>query len=79
MQLDAPVAFRGQGETLIDERGEMYRPVKKPVTTEGRAKAALEARVSFFDVRDVILRDGLSDLSLKNVEGLHLGFEEYSG
>ncbi len=45
-------------------------------STEGRAKAALEARVSFFDVRDAILRDGLSDLSLKNVDGLHLGFEE---
>ena len=45
-------------------------------STEGRAKAALEARVSFFDVRYAILRDGLSDLSLKNVDGLHLGFEE---
>lgn len=33
-------------------------------------------RIQRFDVTDAILRDGLSELSLKNVEGLHLGFEE---
>jgi hypothetical protein len=47
-----------------------------PQSAESRAKAPLEARISFFDVRDAILRDGLSDLSLKNVDGLRLGFEE---
>ena len=36
----------------------------------------LEVKVDRFDVTDAILRDGLSELSLKNVGGLHLGFEE---
>jgi hypothetical protein len=40
------------------------------------AKQPLEVRVERFDVTDAILRDGLSELSLKNVPGLHLGFEE---
>ena len=41
-----------------------------------RTKLALEATIEHFDVEDAILRDGLSALSLRNVEGLHLGFEE---
>jgi len=36
----------------------------------------LEARVSRFDISDAVLRDGLSELSSKNIEDLHLGFEE---
>jgi hypothetical protein len=36
----------------------------------------LDARIGRFEVTDAILRDGLSELSLKNVDGLHLGFEE---
>jgi len=40
------------------------------------AKLPLEARIEHFDVADGILREGLSKLSLANVEDLHLGFEE---
>lgn len=40
------------------------------------AKPPLEARIASFDVLDAILRDGLSELSLKNIDGFHLGFEE---
>jgi len=40
------------------------------------AKSPLDIKISSFDVKDAILRDGLSELSLQNVEGLHLGFEE---
>jgi hypothetical protein len=36
----------------------------------------LDARIAGIDIKDAILRDGLSELSLKNVDGLHLGFEE---
>jgi len=36
----------------------------------------LQARIEHFHLVDAILRDGLSELSLANVEGLHLGFEE---
>src|ERR1700680_2183298 len=36
----------------------------------------LDARIAHLDITDAILRDGLSELSLKNVDGLHLGFEE---
>ncbi len=36
----------------------------------------LDVRLDHFDVTDAILRDGLSELSMKNVKGLHLGFEE---
>jgi len=42
----------------------------------GAAAPPLEARVGRFDITDAIVRDGLSELSLKNIEGLHLGFEE---
>jgi hypothetical protein len=42
------------------------RPVRSP----------LDVQVSRFDVTDAILRDGISELSLKNIDGLHLGFEE---
>ncbi len=41
-----------------------------------RTKPTLDIVIDRFDVTDAILRDGLSELSLKNVEGLHLGFEE---
>lgn len=40
------------------------------------AKSPLDVVIGRFDVVDAILRDGLSELSLKNVDGLHLGFEE---
>jgi hypothetical protein len=40
------------------------------------ARSPLEATICRFDVTDAILRDGLSELSLKNIEDLHLGFEE---
>lgn len=43
---------------------------------KGLAKPPLDAKVQRFDITDAILRDGLSELSLKNVDGLHLGFEE---
>lgn len=36
----------------------------------------LEVVIDRFDVNDAILRDGLSELSLKGIDGLHLGFEE---
>ncbi len=51
---------------------------QEPHNSQGArpAMSPLEARVSRFDLTDAILRDGLSELSLKNVEGLHLGFEE---
>jgi hypothetical protein len=39
-------------------------------------RSPLEEAVDRFDVSDAILRDGLSELSLKGIEGLHLGFEE---
>ena len=44
--------------------------------THSSAKSPLDVTIATFDVQDAILRDGLSELSLKNVEGLHLGFEE---
>jgi hypothetical protein len=46
---------------------------------EGKASptiSPLDVRIGRFDVSDVIVRDALSELSLKNVDGLHLGFEE---
>jgi hypothetical protein len=42
----------------------------------GPARSPLEATISRFDVKDAVLRDGLSELSLKNIDDLHLGFEE---
>ncbi len=39
-------------------------------------QSPLDVVVMRFDVTDGILRDGLSTLSLKQVQGLHLGFEE---
>lgn len=46
----------------------------------GDRKAArstpLDIKIPEFVVKDAILRDGISELSLKNVEGLHLGMEE---
>lgn len=40
------------------------------------ARPPLDVKVHRFDITDAILRDGLSELSLKDVDGLHLGFEE---
>jgi hypothetical protein len=42
----------------------------------GTVISPLEARVAHFDVADAIVRDAISELSLKEVDGLHLGFEE---
>ena len=36
----------------------------------------LDAEVEHFDITDGILRKGISELSLKEIDGLHLGFEE---
>jgi hypothetical protein len=36
----------------------------------------LDTQMAHFDVSGGILRDGISELSLKKVDGLHLGFEE---
>jgi hypothetical protein len=36
----------------------------------------LEVTLDHFDVTDAVLRDGVSELSLKKIDGLHLGFEE---
>jgi hypothetical protein len=49
-----------------------------PRATEDRLRAAnpLDVMVDYFDVTEASLRDALSELSLKNVQGLHLGFEE---
>jgi hypothetical protein len=43
---------------------------------QGAARSPLDARIARFDLTDAILRDCLSELSLKNIGGLHLGFEE---
>jgi hypothetical protein len=43
---------------------------------QDRAKSPLDVKIDRFDVADALLRDGLSELSLKNIDGLHLGFEE---
>lgn len=39
-------------------------------------KAPLEAVVEDMELTDVILRDGVAELSSKNIAGLHLGMEE---
>jgi hypothetical protein len=44
--------------------------------TEQVRVSTLDVKVAHFDVDDAILRDGLSELSSKNLKGLHLGFEE---
>lgn len=36
----------------------------------------LDARLEHFDVEDTVFREGISELSLRNIDGLHLGFEE---
>jgi hypothetical protein len=33
-------------------------------------------KIDTFELKDATIREGISELSLKNVEGLHLGFEE---
>lgn len=53
--------------------GQAGHPNQEP---QGGSKSPLEARLVSFDLTDAILRDGLSELSLKNIKGLHLGFEE---
>lgn len=50
------------------------RPTDQDVQV--RTKPTLGVVIDRFDITDAILRDGLSELSPKNVEGLHLGFEE---
>jgi hypothetical protein len=40
------------------------------------AKLPLDVSVERFDVTDAIMRSGLSELSLKHISDLHLGFEE---
>lgn len=40
------------------------------------AASPVDARVAQFEITDAILRDGISELSLKDIDGLHLGFEE---
>jgi hypothetical protein len=46
----------------------------------GDRKAArstpLDMKIAEFVLKDAILRDGISELTLKNIEGLHLGLEE---
>jgi hypothetical protein len=39
-------------------------------------RSQLDTTIGRFDVSGSILRDGVSELSLKNIDGLHLGFEE---
>lgn len=46
--------------------------VPAPSTTP----SPLDVKITNFDVTDAILRDGLSELSLKHIGGFHLGFEE---
>ena len=45
-------------------------------TDRGYAESAFDVKVESFDVTDAIMRDGLSELSLKKIKNLHLGFEE---
>jgi hypothetical protein len=40
------------------------------------AMPPLDVKIDHFDVDNAIMRGGLSELSLKDVKGLHLGFEE---
>src|ERR1035441_3029760 len=40
------------------------------------AKPPLDVKVEHFEVTDAIMRAGLSELSLKDIKDLHLGFEE---
>lgn len=47
-----------------------------PSQVRNLEQAPLDVRIGRFNVGDAILRDGISELSLKNVPGLHLGFEE---
>jgi len=53
----------GLGQEAQDKRLHMARP-------------PLDVKVDHFDALDAILRDGVSELSVKNIDGLHLGFEE---
>ena len=47
-----------------------------PEEGKGPLKVPLDVAVDRFDVADAIMRDGVSELSLKRIDGLHLGFEE---
>jgi len=38
--------------------------------------SSLDLNIGNFEVNDAVMRDGVSELSLKNIEHLHLGFEE---
>jgi len=46
------------------------------VKEQDSTQRLLERKISRFEVVDALLRDGISELSLTNIEGLHLGFEE---
>jgi len=43
---------------------------------KGRVKSVLDAKIEKIELTDAILRDGLSELSLKSIDGFHIGFEE---
>ncbi len=58
-------------KSFPSEIGESYDPGPKRLPN-----SPLDAWIAHLDITDAILRDGLSELSLKNVDGLHLGFEE---
>jgi hypothetical protein len=47
-----------------------------PRPAQAASVVPIETRIDRFDVEDAIMRDGMSALSLKNIPGLHLGFEE---
>ncbi len=47
-----------------------------PSTTEQGHPRSLDAVVEQFDLTNGIFQDGVSELSLKNIAGLHLGLEE---
>ncbi len=53
--------------------GQVLSPPRKILPPK---KSPLEIRIDHFDLTDAILRDGVSELSLKGIDGLHLGFEE---
>lgn len=43
---------------------------------QSQAVSPLDVTVMHFDVTDAIFREGISELSLKEIPGFHLGFEE---
>ncbi len=49
------------------------RPVEN---TDAVGASPLQTTIAHFDVEHAIFREAISELTLKNVEGLHIGFEE---